>query len=50
MSKANVVHGIAKDLRMTTIHHKANGLNMIVAESLDSSECDLRVSGAYWLD
>ncbi len=34
----NIVRGITKDPRMTTIHHIANGLNMTVAEFLDFPE------------
>lgn len=34
----NIVCGITKDPRMTTIHHIANGLNMTLAEFLDFPE------------
>jgi len=34
----NIVRGITKDPRMTTIHHIANGLNMTLAEFLDFPE------------
>ena len=31
----NIVRGITKDPRMSTMHHIANGLNMTLAELLD---------------
>ena len=34
----NIVRGITKDPRMTTMHHIANGLNMTLAEFLDFPE------------